>query len=29
MSDTFDKVKEVIIDVMKIDGEGISPKHVL
>jgi acyl carrier protein len=25
MSDTFDKVKEVIVDVMKIDGEGISP----
>ena len=26
MSDTFEKVKEVIIDVMKIDGEGISPE---
>jgi acyl carrier protein len=24
MSDTFENVKEVIIDVMKIDGEGIS-----
>ncbi|HMN61247.1 MAG TPA: acyl carrier protein [Anaerolinea sp.] len=24
MSETFDKVKEVIIDVMKIDGEGIT-----
>ncbi len=24
MSDTFESVKEVIIDVMKIDGEGIS-----
>ena len=24
MSDTFDSVKDVIIDVMKIDGEGIT-----
>lgn len=25
MSDTFDKVKEVIVDVLKIDGENIEP----
>ena len=26
MSDTFDEVKAVIIDVLKIDGAGITPE---
>lgn len=26
MSDTFDDVKEVIVDVLKIDGSGITPE---
>ena len=25
MSDTFDKVKEVIVDVLKVDGEEVEP----
>ncbi len=26
MSDTFDEVKSVIVDVLKIDGSGITPE---
>lgn len=26
MSDTFEEVKSVIVDVLKIDGSGISPE---
>ena len=26
MSDTFDQVKSVIVDVLKIDGTGITPE---
>lgn len=26
MSDTFDNVKSVIVDVLKIDGSGITPE---
>ena len=26
MSDTFEKVKEVIVDVLKVDGEEVEPE---